>query len=66
VVNGKCAICGKEIPEKPDGQGSYMSAKIELHHPLFPQLKTIYENRWICHNCVKTIANHIADNDALF
>lgn len=65
-INGKCCVCGKEIPEKPDGQGANMIARIELHHPIYPQLETIYKNRWICHTCVKDIACNIADNDALF
>jgi hypothetical protein len=59
-------MCGKEIPEKPDGQGAYMVCRLEMHHPLFPQLKTIYENRWGCHACVKTIADNVANNDASF
>jgi hypothetical protein len=62
--NGKCLFCGKPIPEGEDGQGLYMFIDVELHHPKIPALRTIYKSRWICHLCVKTIANNVADNDA--
>ena len=61
---GACLICGKEIPIGEDGQGSCMSIDADIHHPKFPALKTIYKSRWICHPCVRIIADHVAENDS--
>jgi hypothetical protein len=65
MSNGKCMICNKEIPQNEDGQGSYMTASLSLHHPIYPALKTTYEGHWICHKCARDIANNICENDSL-
>jgi hypothetical protein len=64
--NGHCIICGKPIMPKEDGQGSCMVVKLELHHPVYPQLKTTYEGRWCHHTCAENIAHNVCENDSLF
>jgi ribosomal protein L15E len=57
-------MCGKPIPVGEDGQGKHMFADVLIHHPKYPAIRTEYKSRWICHLCVKLIANNVADNDA--
>jgi hypothetical protein len=65
-MDGICSICGLKISPGKDGQGMYMTADIDLHHPKFPALITAYKNRWCCHQCVEKIALNVAKNDAYF
>jgi hypothetical protein len=64
MTNGRCLFCGKDIPEGEDGQGMCMSIDADIHHPKLPALRTIYKARWVCHLCVRVIANNVAENDA--
>jgi len=64
--SGHCIVCGKPIPEKEDGTGSYMIADLKLNHPIYPSLQTHWSGRWVCQKCYRDIANNVCENDALF